>query len=158
MSGLWVAFLAFLVSLGSVSAVQAANPIYVLLAKQITLNSIKAAPSEATNELKARDGSGTFHVESEPTLVARDLKSAAVTERPGKNPLLAITLTPEAAARMKAFGKRQLGKRVALVFAGRLMKAPHLNEPFKDQGIQLEISSMKDARLIADLINAIGDR
>lgn len=153
MKFLVVALLAF----GLPSWAAEANLLQSLLGGNITLNSIHDVASEGTRRLTARDGSGTFNVERAPLLTTRDLQQASVREVPAeKKSVLSIRLTESAALKMQRYTRSRVGRRIALLLGTQLMKAPKIGAELRGQGIDLDVQDPKDARLIAQIINAMG--
>ncbi len=97
---------------------------------------------------------GWFVVKAEPVISIKDLKAVNKARGHGGNFVIAFTLKPEAAEKMKAYTTANMGKRIATMLDGRVLFAPTINGVISKNGHIVGRFSEKEVNRIITLLTA----
>lgn len=93
-----------------------------------------------------------LYMEAEPFLTRRDLASIEAGTSENDDGLLALTLNPEAAARLSRVTELNPGKRLALVVDGTLLAIPGFSEPITEGRLIFMVGTKENAVTAAQII------
>ena len=119
--------------------------------KSIEISPILEKPTSGSIDMMS-DGE-TLHVSKKPVLSLKDFTHADVNITEGQV-TLNLSLTPSAGERIKSFTSKNVGKRLAFIVNGKLLKAPKVRDPIDGKGISIDPIDRTEADQLADQINS----
>jgi len=117
-------------------------------------------PARGTQAMAIKGTNESVRVHKTPVLDAQDIASAAARKGlwMGQGYTIAITLTPDGARKLEKLTADNVGKRLAILVAGKLVSAPIIREPILDGSAVIEggkISEQEANRLVSQINAAI---
>jgi preprotein translocase subunit SecD len=103
----------------------------------IFINRVFQKASSNTVDMKASDDNETFHVSKRPLLVIQDFSDAEPSVDEG-SPALNLELTPVGAQKIREFTSKNVGKRLAFIVDGKLIRAPVIRDVITGPGLSID--------------------
>jgi preprotein translocase subunit SecD len=115
-------------------------------------------PARGTQAMTIPGTNETVRVHKTPVLDAKDVASAAARKSlwMDRGYSIAITLTPDGARKLEKVTTDNVGKRLAILVAGKLVSAPIIREPILDGSAVIEGGNIseQEASILTAKINA----
>jgi preprotein translocase subunit SecD len=113
--------------------------------------SVIASAASSSDRLITADGK-TTRLTERPLITTADITRAHVSLTEGQY-VLNVDVTPESAKRVQAFSTQNVGRSLAFLVDGRVLRTPKINDPITGNGFLLGSFERADAERLADAIN-----
>ena len=117
----------------------------------IEVSIVAERPDRSTRRISSGEGKRIYLTEK-PLLSNNDFKHANVTLTEGQW-VLNLHMTTESAQRVQTFTENNVGKQMAFVVNGRVIRTPKIRDPILGNGFLIGAFARDEAQKLADAIN-----
>jgi preprotein translocase subunit SecD len=134
-----------------------AAPLACLLSAQgpncqtIEVSIVAEKPDRSTRRISSSEGKRVYLTEK-PLLTNNDFKHATVTLTEGQF-VLNLDMTAGSARRVQTFTENNVGKEMAFLVNGRVIRMPKIRDPIVGNGFLIGAFGRDEAQKLADAIN-----
>ena len=108
-------------------------------------------PGDSHRSLALPDGRRILLAEK-PLLTSADVTGARASLTEGQY-VLNVDVTPETAKRVQGFSEQNVGRMMAFLVDGRLLRTPTIKDPITGTGLLIGAFEQAEAKRLADAIN-----
>ena len=117
----------------------------------IEVSIVAERPDRSTRQIVAAEGK-RIYLTQKPLLTNNDFTHATVTLTEGQF-VLNLDMTPASARRVQTFTKDNVGKEMAFLVNGRVIRTPKIRDPIAGNGFLIGAFDRDEAQKLADAIN-----
>ena len=117
----------------------------------IEVSVVADAPTDSTRSVPMTDG-GTIFLTRTPLVTSADVTGAHVSLTEGQY-VLNVDVTAEGAKRVQRFSERNVGRTLAFLVDGRVLRTPRIRDPITSNGFLIGAFERAEAERLADAIN-----
>ena len=117
----------------------------------IEVSIVAERPDRSARQIVAGDGKRTY-LPAKPLLTNNDFTHATVTLTEGQF-VLNLDMTPGGAQSIQSFTNNNVGKQMAFVVNGRLIRTPKIRDPIVGNGFLIGAFSRDQAQKLANAVN-----
>lgn len=117
----------------------------------IEVSSVVEKPDRSTRRISSSEGK-SIYLTAKPLLTNDDFTHATVTLTEGQF-VLNLDMTAESAQRIQKFTENNVGKEMAFVVNGRVIRTPKIRDPIAGNGFLIGAFDRDEAQKLADAIN-----
>jgi len=129
------------------------NQIEIQGLQSIDISPVFDKPTANSIDMATKEDGEILHVGKVPVLTLKDFTNGNVTVQEGVVSLN-LGLTKSGGKRIREFTTDNVGKRLAFIINGTLIKAPRVRTPINGEGISINPIEKADADRLARLINS----
>lgn len=117
----------------------------------IEVNVVAARPDRSTRRIFSSEGRRVF-LTGKPLLTNNDFTHATVSLTEGQF-VLNLDMTADSARRVQTFTRNNVGKEMAFLVNGQLIRMPKIRDPIAGNGFLIGAFAQDEARKLAEAVN-----